>query len=73
MKVHIKNIEPAWVSYGLTVEIDDSIAAGMSDDEIRDLALERIDKSDYTVVSGPEVKSQIDGMDQEFEVTEIER
>jgi hypothetical protein len=72
MKVYIKNVEPAWVHYGLSVQIDASTAAGMSDEDPRSYALAKCHEGEVEVEWGPEVKTQIDGMDQEFEVTEVE-
>jgi hypothetical protein len=72
MKVYIKNTEPAWVQYGLSVEIDGAMATSVSDDDIRRYALDKCYEGEYEVESGPDVKTQIEGMDQEFEVTQVQ-
>jgi hypothetical protein len=74
--VFIKNTEPCWVEYGFEVEVPD----GLSDEESKERAMEllhdnreHLGVSTVKVTSGPEVQGQIDGMDQEFEVTEVVR
>ena len=69
MKVYIKNIEPAWVKYGLVVEIPDE----HTDAEVEEAALQKVHDGDFEVAWGPEVIDQIDGMDQEFEVQGFDR
>jgi hypothetical protein len=45
----------------------------MGDEDARSYALAKCHAGEVEVEWGPEVKTQIDGMDQEFEVTGVER
>lgn len=67
--VHIKNVEPCWVHYGFEVEVPD----GLSDEEAKERALEVLHEGYGLMTYGPEVKEAIDGMDQQFEVTDVVR
>ena len=69
MRVHVKNIEPCWVEYGYVVEVED----GLTDGEAKGRALTRIYGGGGEIVYGPEVICEIESMDQEYEITEIER
>jgi hypothetical protein len=61
---YVKNVEPAWVQYIFTVPVPDDVA----DDDIAAYAegCAREAHPSAQIASGPEVRGQIDGMDQEF-------
>jgi hypothetical protein len=71
--VLIKNTDPCWVVYTFEVTVPD----GLSDDEAKTFALNAVwgDEALETriKVSDPDVRGQIEGMDQEFEATEVVR
>mgnify|MGYP001418013692 CR=1 FL=1 len=67
-KVWIKNVEPMWVHYSLSVEVQ----AG-NEEEARERALELVYEGEYHIEHGPEAKSSIDGMDQTFDIDFVEK
>ena len=69
MKVFVENIEPAWVRYTWEVEVPDDTP----DDEMLGAAMAAIEGGDDFEISEPSIIGQIDGMDQEWKVTEVIR
>jgi hypothetical protein len=68
MIVRIQNDEPMWVRYTMSVRIPDDTP----EDEIHDAAMEKIYADDgVEIESGPEVETEIAGMDQEYTIIEV--
>lgn len=77
--VFITNTEPCWVEYGFEVALADD---SLTDEQAREVALEQVinsgqDSADPSIQvalrSGPDVRGTIEGMDQEFDVSEVQR
>ena len=69
MILHIKNTEPVWVEYGLFVEIPDDTP----EDQITDVMHEKLGAGEFSISYGPEIKGRVEPLDEEFEITEIEK
>ena len=67
MRLSIKNTEPCWVEYGLTVTLPDDTP----EDQIEDAMREKLEAGEFDIAYGPEVLGRVEPLDEEFEITEI--
>lgn len=67
MRVFVKNIEPAWIKYGLVVTIPDET----SEEDFEEAVLEECYSGRYDVEWGPEFVAAVSGLDQEFVIGEV--